>query len=502
MIKKLSGFLLILSVIVFSSDIFLSRPVMAASNMDVVINELAWAGSTDNSLDEWLELYNNTASAIDVTNWTIEDDTSAQIYTLTGTIPARGYFLLESRELATSIPADQVRTLSLSNAGDSLVLKDAGSAIIDTVNSTSGAWFAGSATTRATMERLSTSISGDLAGNWQSSTGVTTATSSLGTVILGTPKANNSGVIPEPYITLTANNSDVSPGQQITFTAAVTNVIDLSNYGFDITYDASKLNYVGSTERPFLNENGTVATSFQSGLENGNEGMVVIGNARTITPLTGVSGNGELFMVTFAVNSGAAVGSSAITVANTSFLSSPTGNITINSWPSSTFTISGTVTVSPVTNLQASAGTERYSIALQWDIVTGTNISYKIYRRNPHGIFTLLGTITTNNLIDRDSVANGGNIIPNLAYEYQIITTNGTVDSTPVAITGTDIRGLKGDNTRSDRVDGHDLENIAKLWTIDDTQVNFSPLVDTSFDATINGNDLIDLAVTWARTYP
>ncbi|OGC82468.1 MAG: hypothetical protein A2V81_00185 [Candidatus Abawacabacteria bacterium RBG_16_42_10] len=502
MIKKLSAFLVILSMVVFSSDIFLSPPAMAANSMDVVINEIAWAGSTDNSLDEWIELYNNTTSVIDLTNWTIEDDSGAQTYALTGIVPARGYFLLESRESATSIAADQVRVLSLSNNGDSLVLKDSGSNVIDTVNSGSTAWFTGSATTHATMERLSTNVSGDLQTNWQSSSGGGTATSSSGGSILGTPKASNSGIIPEPQILLTADNTEVSPGEQIIFSVTVTDAIDLSNYGFDMTYDASKLQYIESTEKTFLNESGTVTTSFQSGLENGDEGVVVVGNARTITPLTGASGDGELFTVTFEVVDGANAGSSSVTIASSSFLSSPTGNISVTSWPSSTFAITETSTVTTVSNLQANPGTDRYSIALAWDAVSGTEISYKVYRRNPHDTFDLLGTTALLNFLDNDSVANGGNIIPNFDYEYRVTTYNGIEESVPALVTGTDIRGLTGDNTRSDRVDGHDLENIAKSWTVDDSQTNFPVLADTSFDGTISGNDLIDLAVTWAKTYP
>lgn len=496
MIKKLSAFLCILSIVVFNSDIFFTPPAQAANTLDVVINEIAWAGSTDNSLDEWIELYNNTASPIDITNWKIEDDSGAQTYTLIGIIPAHGYFLMESRESATSIPADQVRALSLSNSGDSEVLKDNNNNVIDTVNSASAAWFSGASTSHATMERLSTLISGDTGSNWQSSTGGTTATSSSGGVILGTPKASNSGIIPEPEITLTADNAEVSTGEEITFTVSVSNVNNLSNYGFDITYDTSKLNYVDSVEGNFLSENDAVNTSFQSALENGDEGKVVIGNARTISPLTGISGNGDLFTLTFSVLSSATSGTSNVVISSTSFLSSPSENIAITSWPSSTVTINESSPLTSVTNLQASEGSERYSIVLTWTAVVGPNISYKVYRKNPHNNFVLLGTNTNPTFLDNNF------IIPNLTYEYQVTVTNGSEESIPVLVTGVDSRGLKGDNNRSDRVDGHDLENIAKLWTIDDTQGTFNALTDTSFDGVISGNDLIDLAVTWARTYP
>ena len=39
----------------------------------VVINEVAWAGTSASASDEWLELYNSGAADIDLTGWTLSD---------------------------------------------------------------------------------------------------------------------------------------------------------------------------------------------------------------------------------------------------------------------------------------------------------------------------------------------------------------------------------------------------------------------------------------------
>ena len=71
------------------------------STRDVVISEIAWMGTTTSSTDEWIELYNNTGSAIDLTNWTLAAADGTPTITLAGTIPAGGHFLLERTDDTT-----------------------------------------------------------------------------------------------------------------------------------------------------------------------------------------------------------------------------------------------------------------------------------------------------------------------------------------------------------------------------------------------------------------
>ena len=79
------------------------------------------------------------------------------------------------------ITADFIYTGALTDSGKNLELKDGNNAIIDAVNCASSGWFAGDKTTKQTMERKSSDISGNDASNWQTSAAP-----------VGTPKAQNS----------------------------------------------------------------------------------------------------------------------------------------------------------------------------------------------------------------------------------------------------------------------------------------------------------------------
>ncbi|MBI4835886.1 MAG: lamin tail domain-containing protein [Candidatus Abawacabacteria bacterium] len=478
--------------------------VHAVTIRDVVISEIAWAGSQDSAQDEWLELFNTTNASIDLTGWHIEDDNGAQTYALSGIIPAHSYFLLESKEIATSITADQVRTLSLSNAGDSLVLKNAADIVVDSVNATSGAWPAGNNTTHATMERIANDHEGNDSNNWQTSSTTTTATASIGSSLIGSPKAANGNVAAstsDQVVSLIADKTIIRSDEELVLTIQVANAQNTSNFGLDITYDSSKLQYIQSQEGPFLSDNGSVTTSFQAALLNASAGTVIIGNARTISPLTGRSGNGSLATVRFkALNS--ISGSTTIALSNNSFLSTPTAHSDIAAWPSIVIQIEDSSGVPPVNGLRSEPGVERYTIKLLWDASATTDTQYAVYRRDAHDTWQLLGETTTTSFIDQDPIAHGGHIIPQALYQYQVKAKKNSIYSTPVTIEATDTRGWRGDNNRSDRVDGIDLENIARIWTVDDTQTGFNPLVDTSIDGIVNGQDLLDLATTWAKTYP
>ncbi|MCH8878091.1 MAG: lamin tail domain-containing protein, partial [Chloroflexi bacterium] len=120
----------------------------------ILINELAWAGTTASSSDEWIELQNQTDSAIDLAGWRLTDDGDIKV-ALGGTIPAFGYFLLERTDDTTiaDISADQIYTGSLVNGGERLELLDPSGAVVDTANAGGGGWPAGEAGSRRSMER-------------------------------------------------------------------------------------------------------------------------------------------------------------------------------------------------------------------------------------------------------------------------------------------------------------------------------------------------------------
>jgi phosphatidylserine/phosphatidylglycerophosphate/cardiolipin synthase-like enzyme len=155
----------------------------AAAAQSPVINEVAWMGTTGSYNNEWIELYNATSSNLSLDGWVLEAQDGSPSIALSGTVAAQDYFLLErtSDSTISSVAADQIYTGSLENSNEVLYLKDASGTIIDEVNS----WYAGDNTTKATMARMDSSVSGTVSTNWSTAT-----TSYEGG--FGTPKAANS----------------------------------------------------------------------------------------------------------------------------------------------------------------------------------------------------------------------------------------------------------------------------------------------------------------------
>jgi hypothetical protein len=161
----------------------LTIPILASpqDSREVVISEIAWMGTTDSYTNEWIELYNNTGSSIDLTEWSLNAIDSTPSITLSGTIPAGGYFLLERTDDNTvpGVAADQIYTGALGNDGEDLTLRDGASNVVDQVDCSAG-WFAGHADGRVPMARSALSGDGSQSSNWTHNPRCGTATNSAG----------------------------------------------------------------------------------------------------------------------------------------------------------------------------------------------------------------------------------------------------------------------------------------------------------------------------------
>lgn len=140
---------------------------LAAAPQAVVINEIAWMGTTTSFNDEWIELLNTTAAPIDLTGWTLVANDGTPTIALSGAIPAGGTFLLErsNDDTVPGVTADLIYTGSLGNDGEYLILRDNTAVVIDAVDS-SGGWFSGHNEGRVPMVRLDTVVSGSSPTNW------------------------------------------------------------------------------------------------------------------------------------------------------------------------------------------------------------------------------------------------------------------------------------------------------------------------------------------------
>jgi len=192
----------------------------------IVINEVAWSGTAAQGNDEWIELYNPNSFAVNMTDWTLVTGSSSLTITLTGLIPAGGFFLLERANDSTvsDILADQIYSgANLNNAGDVLLLKDPGGNIIDSANVNGGAWPGGSAApNHLSMERINASLP-DADANWVSNDEVhRNGLDANGEPINGTPRQMNSMTfLPTPTPTETGTPTS-TPTVMPTHTATST----------------------------------------------------------------------------------------------------------------------------------------------------------------------------------------------------------------------------------------------------------------------------------------
>lgn len=165
---------IIFYLLIFGYFLIFPNLIFAATN-DIIINEITWMGTEVSHNDEWLELYNNTETDIDLNGWTLKASDGSPNITLEGIVTSGGYFLMERTDDSTvpNIEADLIYTGALGNTGENLELRDSQNNLIDSVNFPDS-WPAGNNDTKQTMERIN--------NTWQTSQNPS-----------GTPKAQNSG---------------------------------------------------------------------------------------------------------------------------------------------------------------------------------------------------------------------------------------------------------------------------------------------------------------------
>lgn len=475
--------------------------VFASSYPDVVINEIAWAGSVDNSNDEWIELYNNTSEKIDLSGWYIEDDGSTVYEIIDGEIEGHGYFLIEDREEAVDISADAVIGLSFANSGDGLILKNVDGSSIDIVNEDGGEWFSGDSDNKSSMERIDPRSSGDDKGNWASCVSGNGSKGVDGGEILGTPKSSNSN-----YAGGIEVGMEYEVAGEFLEVSVRSEMADLYAYGMEIQYDDEIFEFVDANESEFLKSDGE-ETSFFVALENDEAGKLVVGNARLGE--SSINGEGELFNIKFRILD--LFDGTELVFGGENFLADRNGDLEAR-FEALTFGDSGEEgadlndfdgggSASQVESLEINLGEKRFSLSLGWEEPENGADSYVILRMMPDGNFVTIGEVEDLIFSDDDSVANGGKMVANVTYTYRVIPLSGGSYGEGFEISGTETRGLSGDNNRSDRVDGRDLMNLAKIYGSSYGETEYNLLIDSNYDGLIDGSDLIDIGANFGLKY-
>ncbi|MBM3126509.1 MAG: lamin tail domain-containing protein, partial [Chloroflexi bacterium] len=179
-----------------------------------MISEVAWFGTQAFPGDEWIEIFNPVSGVdINLTNWRVETADGDPSISLSGTLTAGSYLLLErgSQSVVSDVAGFVYTSGQMSDSGEVLYLLDNTSSIVDSANSNGAAWPAGiGAPNYFSMERVS--INGNPAGDgdfgWISNIGaVRNGMDALSQPIKGTPGGANWAATVTPTFTPTVTST-------------------------------------------------------------------------------------------------------------------------------------------------------------------------------------------------------------------------------------------------------------------------------------------------------
>lgn len=133
----------------------------------VIFHEIAWMGSTVSEHEQWVELYNADTETVSLSGWWMATDSGSVSNALTGRLrPGQSLFIAATDEpVWAGIPVHQTLQGHLSPDGEVLRLFDHTGREVDRVDE----WYAGHASTAATMQRVHPYAPGDRASSWMTS---------------------------------------------------------------------------------------------------------------------------------------------------------------------------------------------------------------------------------------------------------------------------------------------------------------------------------------------
>lgn len=231
----------------------------------VVVNEVAWAGTSASFADEWVELYNRTSRALSLSTFVFYASDNSPYIPLSGTIAAGGYYLIErdDNNTVSTVSADLVANFGsgLNNSGESLILAVA-SSTIDTVATCSGggtSWCAGSDTNYTTIERYDASVSGSLSSNWSSNRLVIYNGKDANNMnIYGTPRARNNASY---YISLSTGLSSDKTLTTANSPYLISSSVFTVASGVTLTIDPGVVIKITSANEPWLLVQGAIKSN-------------------------------------------------------------------------------------------------------------------------------------------------------------------------------------------------------------------------------------------------
>jgi hypothetical protein len=256
---------------------FLATSAQAAPPGQIVIGEVAWAGSTLSTADEWIELWNISDAPVSVGNWYLRgmgENGRLIILPTDAVIPAQGVYLIANYNAneAKSNLAIQAQvvttTVSLSNSALRIDLLDSSDNLVDSAG-TGGAPPAGSSgTVKISMIRSDTSLTGTMATAWSDQS--TGANLKPGSADLGTPGVCDGCSIiqpltepppdPEP-VTATSITAEDPPSQPTTTTESLTPISEQNPTSTMNPFDGESLQILTASSSGIATDTGTATST-------------------------------------------------------------------------------------------------------------------------------------------------------------------------------------------------------------------------------------------------
>ncbi len=289
-------------------------------------------------------------------------------------------------------------------------------------------------------------------------------------------------------------------GDTICVQIDVTNVTDMYAASFDVSYNPLVLDYTGTTEGTFLNQDAA-PTELRAAALNWDEttGQIVVGDTR-IGSVGGVSGSGTIATLCFTVVGGYC-SASDLGFLNADLEGPVQDSIITATWNGSTIT----VTLTPPTGLATNDPGTHDQIDLSWTAAAGAT-RYKIFRSHTvDGVYEEQGISATTTYNDAAC------ILPTQDYYYKVLAMTDVdtcISDLSLSVMGI-ADGRLGDINNDGRVDGRDLSRLARAFGAGYGQPRFDCRADLGGTAVTNepdnmidGDDLSLLAVDFGYTIP
>lgn len=259
------------------SSVFSAWPInkVQATEPHVYLSEIAWAGSSLSTSDEWIELTNPIDDEIAIGGWKITGagaSGKALILPNDAVIPAGGAYLIanyasDDPHCSLDIQPNVVTTtISLSNSAIDIQLFDTNGQLVDRAGDGHAPPAGYSEAIKATIVRLDFLISGDLAEAWETAD----SSQNLKTADLGTPGLIDIPIInPDPPTEISPSPTNTEPIVYEPETSTITDDVmtSVTTTEIEVTLPDLSVSSTEATTTTVLSIENTTSTQSDQSLE-------------------------------------------------------------------------------------------------------------------------------------------------------------------------------------------------------------------------------------------